>query len=135
MMFPSTAGRAVGSTVERSPFFHVGNHATVAPVTSASRSSGQPGEAKVVVLAVTGSIAAYKAAEIARALRKAGARVLPVMSRAAAEFVGPLTLSGITGEKTLTDMWDPDFAGELHVDLARRADVIVIAPATADVLA
>lgn len=92
-------------------------------------------EAPVIVLAVTGSIAAYKAAEIARALRKAGARVIPVMTRAATELLGPLTLSGITGEKTLTDMWDPDFPGELHVDLARQADVVLIAPATADALA
>lgn len=91
--------------------------------------------APVVALAVTGSIAAYKAAEIARALRKAGARVLPVMTRSAAEFLGPVTLSGITGEKTHTDMWDPSFPGELHVELARRADVVLIAPATADVLA
>lgn len=90
---------------------------------------------KVIALAVTGSIAAYKAAEIARALRKAGARVIPVMTRAAAEFLGPVTLSGLTGEKTYTDMWDPGFSGELHVELARRADVVLLAPATADVLA
>jgi len=89
----------------------------------------------VIALAVAGSIAAYKAAEIARALRKGGARVLPVMTRSATEFLGPLTLSGITGEPTVTDMFDPGFAGEIHVDLARRADVVVIAPATADVLA
>ncbi|MFO0587040.1 MAG: bifunctional phosphopantothenoylcysteine decarboxylase/phosphopantothenate--cysteine ligase CoaBC [Polyangiaceae bacterium] len=91
--------------------------------------------APVVALAVSGSIAAYKAVEIARALRKAGARVLPVMTRSATEFLGPLTLSGITGEPTVTDMFDPSFAGEIHVDLARRADVVAIAPATADVLA
>ncbi len=97
--------------------------------------SAESETSKVVALAVTGSIAAYKAAEIARALRKGGARVLPVMTRSAAEFLGPVTLSGITGEKTVTDMWDPAFAGEMHVDLARRADVVLIAPATADVLA
>ena len=91
--------------------------------------------APVIALAVSGSIAAYKSVEIARALRKAGARVLPVMTRSAKEFLGPLTLSGITGEPTVTDMFDPSFAGEIHVDLARRADVVVIAPATADVLA
>jgi phosphopantothenoylcysteine decarboxylase/phosphopantothenate--cysteine ligase len=94
-----------------------------------------PSHAPVVALAVAGSVAAYKAAEIARALKKGGARVLPVMTRAATEFLGPLTLSGITGEKTVTDMFDPSFPGEMHVDLARRADVVVIAPATADVLA
>lgn len=94
-----------------------------------------PDHAPVIALCVAGSIAAYKAVEIARLLRKAGARVLPVMTRSASEFLGPLTLSGITGEKTLTDMFDPAFPGEIHVDLARRADVVVIAPATADVIA
>ncbi len=104
----------------------------VGPVPPSEGPSPQP---PVIALAVAGSIAAYKAAEIARHLRKAGARVLPVMTRAAAEFLGPITLSGITGEPTVTDMWEPGFPGEIHVDLARRADVVLIAPATADVLA
>jgi phosphopantothenoylcysteine decarboxylase/phosphopantothenate--cysteine ligase len=90
---------------------------------------------RVVALAVTGSIAAYKAVEVARALVKEGVRVLPVMTGSAARFVGPVTLAGITGEAVATDMWDPSFAGEMHVDLARRADVVAIVPATADVLA
>ncbi len=86
------------------------------------------------VLAVTGSIAAYKSVEIARALIKAGARVLPVMTPAATKLLAPLTLSGITGEPVVTNMWDPSFAGEVHIALAARADAIVIAPATADTL-
>ncbi|MEZ4302232.1 MAG: bifunctional phosphopantothenoylcysteine decarboxylase/phosphopantothenate--cysteine ligase CoaBC [Polyangiaceae bacterium] len=97
--------------------------------------SAEADRAPVVALAVTGSIAAYKAVEIARLLRKGGARVLPVMTRSATRFLGPVTLSGITGEPVHVDMWDPTFAGELHVDLARRADVVLIAPATADLLA
>ena len=105
------------------------------PIGPEGPSDAPPPQAPVVALAVAGSIAAYKAAEIARALRKAGARVLPVMTRSATEFLGPITLSGITGEPAVTDMWDPGFAGEIHVDLARRADVVLIAPATADVLA
>ena len=105
------------------------------PIGPEGPSDALPPQAPVVALAVAGSIAAYKAAEIARALRKAGARVLPVMTRSATEFLGPITLSGITGEPAVTDMWDPGFAGEIHVDLARRADVVLIAPATADVLA
>ncbi len=88
-----------------------------------------------VALCVTGSIAAYKAAELARLLLAEGAHVLPVMTRAAREFLGPSTLAGLTGEPVREDLWDPSYAGELHVELARRADVIVIAPATADTLA
>ncbi len=92
-------------------------------------------EGRVVALCVTGSIAAYKSVEVARLCIKAGAKVLPVMTASAARFVGPVTLSGITGEAVATDMWDASFAGEMHVSLAARADAVVIVPATADVLA
>jgi phosphopantothenoylcysteine decarboxylase/phosphopantothenate--cysteine ligase len=88
-----------------------------------------------VALAVSGSIAAYKAAEVARLLVQAGARVLPVMTRAAQKFLGPTTLSGICGEPVRETMWDPGFAGELHVALAAEADVVLLVPATADLLA
>jgi phosphopantothenoylcysteine decarboxylase/phosphopantothenate--cysteine ligase len=88
-----------------------------------------------IVLAVSGSIAAYKAVEVARLLKKAGARVLPLLTRAAKEFVGPQTFSGITGEPVAEDMFDPTFAGEKHVDLGRNADLVLIVPATADLLA
>jgi phosphopantothenoylcysteine decarboxylase/phosphopantothenate--cysteine ligase len=88
-----------------------------------------------VVLAVAGSIAAYKAVEVARLLRKAKIRVVPLMTRAAREFLGPSTLSGISGEPVHEDMWDPSYAGEKHVDLAREADLVLIVPATADLLA
>jgi phosphopantothenoylcysteine decarboxylase/phosphopantothenate--cysteine ligase len=90
---------------------------------------------QTVALIVTGSIAAYKAVEVARLLVKAGATVLPVMTRSAAQFVGPTTLSGVTGHPVTTDMWDPAYPGELHVALASRADVIAVVPATADMLA
>jgi len=90
---------------------------------------------RTIALAVTGSIAAYKAVEVARLCIKAGARVLPLMTTSAQRFVGPVTLAGITGESVATDMWDPAFPGEMHVSLAARADVIVIVPATADLLA
>jgi phosphopantothenoylcysteine decarboxylase / phosphopantothenate---cysteine ligase len=89
----------------------------------------------VVALAVTGSIAAYKAVEVARLLVKAGHRVLPLMTSSATRFVGPVTLSGICGEPVVVDMWDPSFPGEAHVAIADRADVIAIVPATADLLA
>lgn len=88
-----------------------------------------------IALAVSGSIAAYKAAEVARLLLKAGARVIPLMTRAAREFLGPMTLSGLCGEEVRDTMFDPHFAGELHVELARQADVVLLVPATADLLA
>ncbi len=88
-----------------------------------------------VALCVTGSIAAYKAVEVARLLIKAGVRVVPVMSASAMRFVGAVTLAGICGESVALDMWDPAFPGEMHVEIARRVDVVAIVPATADVLA
>jgi phosphopantothenoylcysteine decarboxylase/phosphopantothenate--cysteine ligase len=90
---------------------------------------------RTLVLAITGSVAAYKAVEVARLCRKAGARVLPLMTASAQRFVGPVTLAGITGEPVASDMWDPAFPGEMHVALAARADLILVVPATADVLA
>jgi phosphopantothenoylcysteine decarboxylase/phosphopantothenate--cysteine ligase len=90
---------------------------------------------RTVALCVTGSIAAYKAVELARLLVKAGAKVLPVMTASAERFIGPVTLAGICGEPVSTNMWDPSFPGEMHVKLAERADLVAIVPATADVLA
>ncbi len=90
---------------------------------------------RTIALAVTGSIAAYKAVEVARLCIKAGAKVLPLMTASAQRFVGAVTLAGITGEAVATEMWDPAFPGEMHVSLAARADVLVIVPATADLLA
>jgi phosphopantothenoylcysteine decarboxylase / phosphopantothenate---cysteine ligase len=90
---------------------------------------------RTVALCVTGSIAAYRAVEVARLLVKSGAKVVPVMTASGARFVGPVTLSGVCGEPVASNMWDPAFPGELHVDLAQRADAVVIVPATADVLA
>jgi phosphopantothenoylcysteine decarboxylase / phosphopantothenate---cysteine ligase len=87
-----------------------------------------------IALCVTGSIAAYKAAELARLLRKAGASVLPVMTQSAARFLGPATLAGIASEPVRMDMWDSSFPGEIHVTMAERADLVAIVPATADVL-
>lgn len=106
-----------------------------------ARDSAQPRSASgdrvrlTVALAVTGSIAAYKAVEVARLLIKGGARVIPMMTQGATRFVGPVTLSGICGEACAIDMWDPSFSGEKHVAIAAQADVIAIVPATADVLA
>ncbi len=92
-------------------------------------------EGQTIALAVAGSIAAYKAVEVARLCVKAGAKVLPMMTTSAHRFVGSVTLAGVTGEPVATDLWDPAFPGEMHVTLAARADVLVIVPATADLLA
>jgi phosphopantothenoylcysteine decarboxylase/phosphopantothenate--cysteine ligase len=83
---------------------------------------------------VCGSIASYKAAIVARLLIKAGVRVLPVMTKAASKMLGAATLAGITGEPVRSDMFEPTIAGELHVDLATRADLIAVVPATAEFL-
>jgi phosphopantothenoylcysteine decarboxylase/phosphopantothenate--cysteine ligase len=95
----------------------------------------RPLENKTIALCVTGSIAAYKSVLLARLLVLAGAKVVPVMTASAARFVGPLTLAGICGESVKTDMFDPAWPGEMHVDLGARADAVVVVPATADVLA
>jgi phosphopantothenoylcysteine decarboxylase / phosphopantothenate---cysteine ligase len=88
-----------------------------------------------IALCVTGSIAAYKAVEVARLLIKAGHRVLPVMTTSAARFIGPVTLAGVCGESVAMDMWDRTFGGEMHVRLAEQVDIVAIVPATADILA
>ena len=116
-----------------------GNHAPGSPNRfegahhdpTASRGKARP----TIVLAVSGSIAAYKAVEVARLLVQRGARVVPVMTPAAREFVGALTFAGITGENVRHDLFDPDYPGEIHVALAQHADVILLVPATADLIA
>lgn len=95
----------------------------------------EPLAGRTVALCVTGSIAAYKAVEVARLCVKAGAHVIPVMTPSAAKFIGPVTLSGICGEAAVLDMWDPSFSGEVHVSIADQAEVVAIVPATADLLA
>lgn len=91
---------------------------------------------KTVVLGVTGSIAAFKAAELAGLFTRAGFRVDTVMTRSAMEFITPLTFRNITGRPVVTTMWDlaSEFSVE-HVALAEAADVVLIAPATANVIA
>lgn len=88
-----------------------------------------------VVLGVSGSIGAYKAAEICSLLVRAGATVDVAMTAAATEFVGPRTFGGLTGRRPFVDPFAGDAAGEPHVELGRRADLVLLAPATADLLA
>ena len=95
----------------------------------------EPLAGRRITLCVTGSIAAYKAAVLARLLVKEGAEVHAVLTVAAREFVGPATFAGITGNPVTTSMWGPEAVGESHVQIAAKSDLIVIAPATADLLA
>ena len=91
---------------------------------------------KHIVLGVSGSIACYKAADIASKLMQAGALVDVALTRAAQEFVTPLTFRSLTHRPVITDMFDAQSADPLeHVEVARRADAVVIAPATAHVMA
>jgi phosphopantothenoylcysteine decarboxylase/phosphopantothenate--cysteine ligase len=90
---------------------------------------------KRITVCVSGSIAAYKAVLLVRALLKDGAWVDVVLSHSAREFVGAATFSGLTQRRVYTEMFDPDRPGEVHVDLAAQSDLILVVPATADVLA
>ena len=93
-----------------------------------------PLEGRHVVLGVTGSIAAYKAADLASKLRQAGAELEVVMTPAATRFVTPLTFQSLSARPVVIDMFSAAEA-EAHVEVARRADALVIAPATADCIA
>ncbi len=90
---------------------------------------------KKIALAVTGSIAAYKAAEIARLFYKSGADIRVVMSDAATKFITPLTFEALTGNKVLVDSNEDWSSDHNHIGLASWADVLVIAPATANTIA
>jgi len=89
-----------------------------------------------ILLIIGGGIAAYKVLELIRRLRDAGAAVTPVMTRAAAEFVTPLSVAALAGEKVRTELFDLGDEAEMgHIQLSRVADLIVVAPATADLMA
>jgi phosphopantothenoylcysteine decarboxylase/phosphopantothenate--cysteine ligase len=91
---------------------------------------------KRIVLGITGGVAAYKAAELARLLIKDGLDVQVVMTTAATHFVGPATFQAITGHPVFADLWDERIDnGMAHIDLSRDADAILVAPASADFLA
>ena len=91
---------------------------------------------KAIVLGVTGGIAAYKAAELCRLLVKTGAEVRVVMTAAACQFITPLTLQTLSGHEVARDTFAPVSEGGIgHIELASRADLVVIAPATADAIA
>ncbi len=89
-----------------------------------------------ILLGVTGGIAAYKSAELVRRLRERGAQVQVVMTAAAREFVGALTFQALSGRPVRTDLWDSAAEAAMgHIELARWAEAVLVAPATADFLA
>ena len=91
---------------------------------------------KTVLLGVTGGIAAYKSASLASRLVKAGAEVRVIMTKNATNFINPVTFESLTGHKCVVDTFDRNFEFKVeHVALAQKADVIMIAPATANVMA
>lgn len=95
-----------------------------------------------ITLGVTGGVAAYKAAELVRLLQQDGFTVQVVMTRGAREFVAPLTFAALSGQKVITDLFEKSESGEAnlesaieHIAVAQRTDLLLVAPATADILA
>jgi len=92
-------------------------------------------EGKRLIVGVTGGIAAYKAAELVRLLVKAGAQTRVAMTLNSTRFISPLTLEALSGNRVVWDMWNPDSAPMDHINWGQDADLIVIAPATANFIA
>ena len=91
---------------------------------------------KRILLIIGGGIAAFKSLDLIRRLRERGAAVTPVLTRAGAEFVTPLSVSALAGQKLYSDLFDLTDEAEMgHIELSRSADLIVVAPATADLMA
>src|SRR5215467_10870643 len=95
-----------------------------------------------ITLGVTGGVAAYKAAELVRRLQQEGHTVQVVMTRSAREFITPLTFAALSGQKVITDLFGDSSGGEAnlesaieHIAVAQRTDLLLVAPATADIIA
>jgi phosphopantothenoylcysteine decarboxylase/phosphopantothenate--cysteine ligase len=120
--------------------YRPGGPTRMSNVMSGGRPAAAPAveTAKRVVLVIGGGIAAYKCLELIRRLRErlAGVAVVTVMTRAAQEFITPLSVGALTNERVFTELFDLDAEREIgHIRLARDADLIVVAPATADLIA
>src|SRR5580704_14863370 len=89
---------------------------------------------KQVVLGVCGSIAAYKAGDIIRRLQEGNCEVTVIMTKEAAQFITPLTLSALSGKNVHSEMFDKDSWRMAHIELAKLADAVLIAPATANII-
>src|SRR5579862_158585 len=95
-----------------------------------------PMQSKRILLGVTGGIAAYKSPDLVRRLRERGAEVQVVMTAAAREFVTPATFQAVSGRSVRSDLWDAAAEAAMgHIELARWADLVLVAPASADFLA
>src|SRR5215813_6958952 len=93
-------------------------------------------QGKRILLGVTGGIAAYKSPDLVRRLREQGAEVQVVLTAGAREFVTPMTFQAVSGREVRSDLWDPEAEKAMsHIELARWAELVVIAPATAGFLA
>ena len=93
-------------------------------------------QGKHILLTMSGGIAAFKVAELARSLMQEGAMVQVIMSEAATKFMTPVTMQALTGNQVFTDQWDARISNNMaHIELSRKADVIVAVPASADLLA
>lgn len=91
---------------------------------------------KKILLVIGGGIAAFKSLDLIRRLRERGHRVVPVLTKAATEFVTPLSVSALAGEKVYQDLFNLNDEAEMgHIELSRAADLVVVAPATADLMA
>ncbi len=95
-----------------------------------------PLQGKNILLVIAGGIAAYKSLDLIRRLRERGAKVRVIMTRAAQEFVTPLAVGAVTGERPFTELFDLSAEFDIgHIRLARDPDLVVVAPATADLMA
>jgi phosphopantothenoylcysteine decarboxylase/phosphopantothenate--cysteine ligase len=95
-----------------------------------------PTPRKRLLLGITGGVAAYKAAELARLLIQKGVDVQTVMTQSACQFIGPVTFQSLTGNPVYTDLWEANIARNMaHINLSRNADMILVAPASADFIA
>jgi phosphopantothenoylcysteine decarboxylase/phosphopantothenate--cysteine ligase len=92
-------------------------------------------EGRKILVGVGGGIAAFKSVELVRILRGRGAEVRVAMTPAATRFVGPMTFAAVTGSTPAVDLFDPAYPGEIHVELGHWAEAVVVAPATADLMA
>ena len=91
---------------------------------------------KNLLLGITGGVAAYKTAELARVLAQDDINVQTVMTEAACRFIGPMTLQSLTGNAVYTDLWDTNTVNNMaHINLSRQAEMILVAPASADFIA
>lgn len=91
---------------------------------------------RTILLVITAGIAAYKTPDLVRRMRERGARVRVIMTKGATSFITPMTLGAVSGEPVFTELWDRDAEQDIgHIRLAREADLVVVAPATADFMA